>query len=173
MHAAWCDKIKANCDNYVASGSLTMANYVPNFFTLNGASFPNTHTDNSEIKGKYGEAALVRIVNATLGTIAPHFHGNHVKILSQNLKNYTSPKLKDIVPTFPGDCVDVIFPMTLPPDAYPPVSTSEIQHFPMHDHFLPTQTAAGGSYPKGLHGAIMLGASPSVEPDLTQKVNVL
>lgn len=172
IDAAWCDAVKQNGDNYVASGNLKTTNFVPGFFTLNGASYPNTHNDNTEVMGKYGEAALIRIVNANIGTHAPHFHGNHVKILSRNRQNFTSPKVKDIVATFNGDCVDVLFPMTVPPDAYPPVTTEE-QHFPMHDHFEPTQTAAGGNYPKGLHGAMMLGHAPSVEPDLTQKVTVL
>ena len=103
---------------------------------------------------------------------SPHFHGNHVRILSVNGTNYTGSLLKkDIVSMFPLDVRDVIYPFTAPPDAYPAVSGA--QGFPMHCHSEMSQTAGGGLYPHGLHTAITIGQAPTTESDLTVAVNAL
>jgi len=96
---------------------------------------------------------------------SPHFHGNHVEIVSINRKNFTGKlKEKDIVSMMPLDARDVIYPFKTPPDAWP--AASGPQHYPMHCHSEMSQTLAGGMYPHGLHGGIVIGHSPATEPEL-------
>lgn len=168
----WCNQVATRGDNYVASGALTVNNFVPKYFTINGSSYPDTHNPNSEIAGMFGEAALIRILNAGMATHSPHFHANHVDVISVNRVNYTSPKTKDIVSMFPLDCRDVVFPMKRPPDAYPPIA-EQVQHFPMHCHAEMSQTAGGGFYPHGMHASIVMNEHPHQEPDLTIAVEKL
>lgn len=168
----WSNLVRTNGDNYVAGGALKSSGFTPRYFTINGTSYPNTHDPDSTISGAYGEAALIRIINAGMAVHSPHFHGNHVDIISVNRANQAKPKTKDIVPLFALDCRDVIFPMKVPPDAYPPVTTAA-QHFPMHCHAEMSQTAGGGHYPKGAHAVMDVGVKPSTESDLQQKILTL
>lgn len=168
----WSSLVATNGDNYVTGGRLNTSNFVPRYFTINGSSYPDTHNANTEIAGMYGEAALIRILNAGMCTHSPHFHANHVDVISVNRKNFTSPKTKDIVSMFPLDCRDVLFPMKRPPDAFPPIG-QEVQHFPMHCHAEMSQTAGGGFYPHGMHASIAMNVHPHVEPDITVAVAVL
>lgn len=172
LDSNWSSLVANNGDNYVASGKLTVNNFTPRYFTINGFSYPKTHNYQTDIYGAYGEAALIRLLNAGMATHSPHYHGNHVDILSVNRNNFIKPKTKDIVSMFPLDCRDVLFPMKRPPDAYPPVVDAE-QHFPMHCHSEMSQTAGGGYYPHGMHGAIMMGMTPTTESDLTLQVQNL
>ena len=106
------------------------------------------------------------MLNAGAVTHSPHYHANHVIVISINQKNFdaNNQKHKDVVSMFPLDARDVIFPFDLPPDAWPPVTTA--QHYPMHCHSEPSQTANGGSYPHGAHTAIDMGHTPPQEPKL-------
>jgi len=161
----WSNQIRTNGASHVSS--LNPSTYQPRYFTLNGKSYPHTDGDSKTAPyGLYGQAALLRLLNGGGMINAPHFHGNHVEILSVNRQNYTSNrKKKDIVSMFPLDTRDVLLPFIRPPDAYPPITT-QMQEFPMHCHSEMSQTAGGGQYPNGLHVCMHMGMVPPSEPTL-------
>lgn len=163
LDSAWGDTLASNGDGAVAG--INPTSFQPRYFTINGSSYPDTHHPDSEVEGNFGEAALIRIINSGGMIHSPHFHGNHVEIVSVNHNNFASGrKEKDIVSMFPRDTRDVLFPCKKPPDAWPPVTTA--QHFPMHCHSEMSQTLAGGHYPHGMHAAMVIGHSPNIEPEL-------
>lgn len=166
----WGSLVQSNGDAYVSQ--IDPTTFMPHYFLINGHSFDQSEEPNTALGGNVGDTCLVRILNAGGMIHSPHFHGNHVSILSVNGTNYTGSLLrKDIVSMFPLDVKDVIFPFNTPPDAYPPASGS--QAYPMHCHSEMSQTAGGGLYPHGLHTAITIGQAPSTESDLTQAVAAL
>ncbi|MFN2350123.1 MAG: multicopper oxidase domain-containing protein [Thioalkalivibrio sp.] len=168
----WGQQVQSQGDNHVTQ--IDPDSFLPRYFTINGLAYEDTHEYNTEIAGQYGEAALVRLLNAGGMVHSPHFHGNHVEIVSINHQNFsTNRKKKDVVSMFPVDVRDVIFPFIPPPDAWPPVGSNKMQHFPMHCHAEMSQTAGGGLYPHGMHAPIVMGVSPAQESDLNQTVNDL
>ncbi len=169
VDSVWGEAVRNNGDNYVTNNALSVNTFKPRYFLINGQSYEDTHTNlNTDIRGNYGEPGMVRIMNAGMATHSPHFHGNHVEIVSINRENYASNrKQKDIVSMFPMDCRDVIYPFKVPPDAYPPLNNnSPKQTYPMHCHSEMSQTAGGGLYPHGMHTGITIGEAPSTEPEL-------
>lgn len=165
----WGEAIRSKGHNFVTDPSLSINTFKPRYFTINGQSYEDTHVNlNTDIRGRYNEPALVRMLNAGMVTHSPHFHGNHVDIVSINRRNFSAPfKEKDVVSMFPLDCRDVIYPFKVPPDAWPPLSAnSPKQTYPMHCHSEPSQTAGGGLYPHGMHTGITIGEAPPTEPKL-------
>lgn len=170
VDTAWANLVKTNGDAYVSS--IISTTFMPRYFLMNGNSYSNTTEYNTALAGNYNEACLVRIMNAGGMVHSPHFHANHVNIISSNGTNFaTNSRLKDVVSMFPLDTKDVIFPFKAPPDAYPPDSTAQI--FPMHCHAEMSQTAGGGLYPHGIHTKISLGTAPTTESDLQKAVALL
>ncbi len=166
----WGNLVQTNGDAYVSL--IASTSFMPKYFLMNGNSFDNSHENNTALSGNYGDACLVRILNAGGMAHSPHFHANHVNILSVNGTDYASGlKLKDVVSMFPLDVKDVRYPFNTPPDAYPAASGG--QHYPMHCHSEMSQTAGGGLYPHGLHTQIAFGAPPTVESDLQRAVALL
>lgn len=143
----------------ISNGRIPSTAFVPRYFTINGKSmrvpghpdYTNPDIDSgyapeNRLEGSVGDRTLVRMQNAGLCTHSMHFHANHVEVLAVN----NQPRdvwLKDTVrlPNKMGS-VDVIYPFSSPPDAYPPVTTGT---FPMHMHDEMTQTAGGGFYQFG------------------------
>lgn len=169
VDTAWASLVQANGDAYVSQISPT--SFQPRYFLLNGSSFENTGNANTAIAGNYNQACLVRILNAGGMVHSPHFHANHVNIISVNGTNYATGKIKDVVSMFPLDVKDAWFPFKTPPDSYPAATGS--QGYPMHCHSEMSQTAGGGLYPHGLHTMITFGAPPATESDLQQAVALL
>lgn len=168
----WCQAVQSNGDDYVSDPGLNVASFQPRYFLINGQSFARSENSDTELMGLVGEPALVRILNAGMATHSPHFHGNHVEIVSINHQNFAANrKRKDIVSMFPLDTRDVIFPFDNPPDAWPPAVGE--QGYPMHCHSEMSQTAAGGMYPHGMHTGIIIGRAPDIESELTQVVEAL
>lgn len=168
----WGEQVRTLGDHQVSA--VDPDSFSPRYFMINGNSYENTHEHNTELMGHYGEAAYVRMLNAGGIVHAPHFHGNHVEVVTGNHERFGAPfKNKDVVAMFPLDVRDVIFPFKAPPDAYPPVDTDRVQHFPMHCHTEMSQTAGGGLYPHGAHATMVMGVAPETEPDLMQKVDAL
>ncbi len=169
VDTAWASLVKTNGDAYVSS--IVPSTFMPRYFLLNGNSFENTHEANTALAGKYNDACLVRILNGGGMVHSPHFHANHVNIISSNGVNTPSGRIKDVVSMFPLDVKDVLFPFKAPPDAYP--AASGTQTYPMHCHSEMSQTAGGGLYPHGLHTQIAYGAPPAAESDLQKAVALL
>ncbi len=135
--------------------------FIPAYFTINGLSMrvPG-HPDykdplidagynpQTRIEGSIGDRALIRTLHAGMCTHSMHWHANHVEWLTRNGVILADIWEKDTI-QLPRDMgkIDVIYPFTPPPNAFPPVTTG---HFPMHFHDEMTQTAGGGLYQFGI-----------------------
>ncbi len=123
-----------------AAAALTPPNtavYEPNYFTLNGLSYPDTDADpDTHLLCQLGERILVRLSNSGRMRQAIHFHGYHVDIAARgNVPNTLLPE-KDTVEVPPGGTTDVI------------LTVSQTGLYPVHPHSL-TAVTANGLYPYG------------------------
>lgn len=94
-------------DNY-SFPSMPMEGALPNFFTINGKSFPETETVNLRV----GEVLLVRFIGTNSGFIHPmHIHGGPFRIVETD-GNPVPPDgqwVKDTVNVGPGERYDVLW----------------------------------------------------------------
>lgn len=118
-----------------------MDNYEPNYFFVNGFSYPDTTTDpETAISMTVGQNIAVRIINPGLIYNPLHFHGYHVKVATRNRQIETQVIDKDTVSVAPHECVEILLPV------------AQAGVYPLHSHFLPAVTA-NGVY---ANGALML-----------------
>ena len=129
----------------VASGSyFDMAEYEPNYFFVNGLSYPNTTTDDETlIAMQVGERVALRFVNAGLIINPMHFHGYHVEVATRNRQVETAVIEKDTVLVDVDECVDVILPV------------NQRGAYPLHTHYVPGVTA-NGVYVNPYGGALLV-----------------
>lgn len=129
----------------VASGGVfDLAGYEPNYFFVNGLSYPHTTADaDTLISMNVGDRVALRFINAGLITNPMHFHGYHVEVVSRNRRLETSVVVKDTVPVGIDECVDVVLTCNQP-GAYP-----------LHTHFVPGVTA-NGVYVNPYGGALIV-----------------
>jgi FtsP/CotA-like multicopper oxidase with cupredoxin domain len=127
-----------------SGGDFDMADYEPNYFFVNGLSYPNTTADDETlIAMKVGERVALRFVNAGLITNPMHFHGYHVEVATRNRQVETAVIDKDTVLVDVDECVDVILPCNQP-GAYP-----------LHTHYVPGVTS-NGVYVSPYGGALLV-----------------
>ena len=127
-----------------AGGTYDMANYEPNYFFVNGLSYPNTAGDGDTLVAmNVGEDVALRFVNTGVITNPMHFHGYHVDVATRNRIPETAVITKDTVLVKVGECVDVILPCNQP-GAYP-----------LHTHYVPGVTA-NGVYVNPYGGALIV-----------------
>jgi FtsP/CotA-like multicopper oxidase with cupredoxin domain len=147
IDSVWCERARRG-------GTTTLDEIVPDYFLINGRSgVDSLHDPSTTIKGKIGEPALVRIVNAGVATHAMHFHGNHLQILCTNQERAKYVMTKDTLMMPGGATKDAYLPMHPPPDIWPPMEEwgdELVLSYPMHCHAEMSQTAAGGLYPNGM-----------------------
>ncbi|WP_297528290.1 multicopper oxidase domain-containing protein [Thiohalobacter sp.] len=127
-----------------AGGSYDMANYEPNYYFVNGLSYPDTKSDaDTLVAMNVGEDVAIRFINTGCITYPQHFHGYHVNVISRNRVPETTAIEKDTTQVERDMCVDVILPV-VQPGAYP-----------LHTHYVPGVTANGVYlYPYG--GALIV-----------------
>ena len=127
-----------------AGGSYDMDDYEPNYFFVNGLSYPDTaHDDDTLIAMNLGEDVAIRFINTGCITNPQHFHGYHVKMASRNRAPVTDIIDKDTVLVNIGECVDVILPV---------VQTGA---YPLHTHYVPG-VCANGVYVNPVGGALII-----------------
>lgn len=143
--------------NAIANGNTPNTTYVPRYFTLNGLGgrppgAPGAHDPNidaitdprSALHGSIGDRTLCRMINAGKADQSVHAHGNHMEWLTENGQVRDNIWIKDCL-YLDRDMgqIDSIYPFEVPPDSWPPASTST---YPMHLHTEMSQTAGGGFY---------------------------
>jgi FtsP/CotA-like multicopper oxidase with cupredoxin domain len=127
-----------------AGGGFDMAGYEPNYFFVNGLSYPHTTVDaDTLISMNVGDRVALRFINAGLITNPMHFHGYHVEVVSRDRRPETAVVEKDTVPVGADECVDVILTCNQP-GAYP-----------LHTHYVPGVTA-NGVYVNPYGGALIV-----------------
>ena len=85
--------------------SMEMAGMLPNFFTLNGKSYPATET----VKMKVGQKALFRLVGAGAFTHPMHLHGTDFTVLAKDGHPLDSPFEADVIQVASGERYDIAF----------------------------------------------------------------
>ena len=112
--------------------SYDMADYEPNYFFVNGLSYPETAKDDDTLVAmRVGQKVAIRFINTGLIISSQHFHGYHVNVASRNRVPETTVIEKDTVAVDVGECTDLILP----------VAQSGV--YPLHTHFVPGVTANG------------------------------
>ncbi|MDH5632258.1 MAG: multicopper oxidase domain-containing protein [Gammaproteobacteria bacterium] len=120
-----------------AGGSYNMANYEPNYFFVNGMSYPDTSADaDTVVSMRTGDDVAIRFINVGAITNPMHFHGYHVNIATRNRVPDTLMGEKDTVLVNVGECVDVMLPV------------KQNGKYPLHTHYVPGVTA-DGTYANG------------------------
>ena len=124
--------------------SYNMADYEPNYYFVNGLSYPNTASDGDTLVAmSVGEDVALRFINTGCITYPQHFHGYHVKVASRNRVPETTVIDKDTTQVERDMCTDVILPVNQP-GAYP-----------LHTHYVPGVTA-NGVYVNPYGGALIV-----------------
>jgi FtsP/CotA-like multicopper oxidase with cupredoxin domain len=127
-----------------SGGDFDMDDYEPNYFFVNGLSYPNTIADEeTKIAMHVGERVALRFVNAGLITNPMHFHGYHVEVATRNRLVEQAVINKDTVLVDVDECVDVILPCKQP------------GIYPLHTHYIPGVTA-NGVYVNPYGGALLV-----------------
>ncbi len=139
-------EIDTRLNEAIAAGlTYDMANYEPNYFFVNGFSYPQTKDDPSTLMEMVlGEEVAIRLINAGQIQYPMHFHGYHVNVISRNRMEETRIIEKDTVPVNVRECVDVILPV------------AQTGTYPLHTHYLPGVTA-NGVYANG--GLLVMNAT--------------
>ena len=142
------------CTRATLGATTTLDDIVPDYFLINGRSGVDAvHDEAITIRGRLGEPALVRILNAGVATHAMHFHGNHLDVLCHNGRPAPHAMRKDTLMMPAGWTKDALLPFTPPPDIWPPIEQwgGDLKlSYPMHCHAEMSQTAGGGLYPNGM-----------------------
>jgi len=89
---------------------MEMEGSLPNFFTLNGKSFPATET----IRARRGDRVLLRLVGAGQFEHPMHLHGTDFRIVAKDGHPVEQPLAADVVQVAPGERYDIAFTATEP-----------------------------------------------------------
>jgi FtsP/CotA-like multicopper oxidase with cupredoxin domain len=82
-----------------------MDGMLPNFFTLNGKSFPATET----VKAKRGQRVLFRLIGAGAFTHPMHLHGTDFEVIAKDGHPLGSPFKADVIQIGSGERYDIAF----------------------------------------------------------------
>jgi len=120
-------------NNAIYNGqSYDMANYEPNYYFVNGLSYPNTAADSDTlIAMNVGDNVAIRLINTGCICYPEHFHGYHANIISRNRILETVAISKDTTQVERDMCTDVILPV------------AQAGAYPLHTHYVPGVTANG------------------------------
>lgn len=84
---------------------MDMEGLLPNYFTINGKSYPATQP----INVKAGQRVLLRLVGAGQFTHPMHLHGTAFTVIAKDGHPLASPYKADVVNVAPGERYDVVF----------------------------------------------------------------
>jgi FtsP/CotA-like multicopper oxidase with cupredoxin domain len=90
--------------------AMDMDGMLPNFFTLNGKSFPATET----IRVRRGARVLLRLIGAGQFTHPMHLHGMDFRVVAKDGHPLASPFAADVIQIGSGERYDVAFTATEP-----------------------------------------------------------
>ena len=100
-------ELTADAQSGRTRGVMEMEGMFPNFFTINGKSFPDTQT----VKVKAGERVRLRIVNAGQLAHPMHLHGTAFRVVARDGHPVRGEGLRDTVLLASGERADVEFTM--------------------------------------------------------------
>lgn len=94
-----------NAANGQTRPAMEMEGMLPNFFTLNGKSFPATET----VSMKTGQRALFRLVGAGSLSHPMHLHGTDFAVVAKDGHPLPSPFKADVIQVGSGERYDIAF----------------------------------------------------------------
>ena len=116
-----------------------LSQYNPDYFFVNGLSYPDTVYDAAGLMDEnkllllpLNEQVAIRFINGGLIYYPMHFHGYHTNVVLRNQTRETHVIEKDTVVLRPSETVDSILPVG-----------SQSGLYPMHTHYVPGVTTAG------------------------------
>lgn len=86
-------------------GTMDMEGMLPNFFTINGRSYPETEP----IRVKVGKQVLLRLVNAGQFSHPLHLHGTAFKVVARDGHPTSDNALRDTITLASGERADIAF----------------------------------------------------------------
>lgn len=125
-------------ENLAVGLPVDWAHHAPDFFTVNGKSYPQIEMDSSAlITGNVGDTLMIYVANNSRICSSIHFHGYHVTVLAYSHNPIWVGRIKDTVPIRGGETMI----LRLVPD--------KPGMFPLHDHNLLSVTSKKW-YPYGI-----------------------
>ncbi len=135
----------------------------PEYFLINGLGGMLAAEDHGTTlygraggMGEPGDVTLVRMINTGRAPRSIHVHGNHFWVMSHPDTPWLVGAHKDTVRIPPGRAVDILVPLEMPSDSFPPVNRA--QKYVVHDHIEMAETASGGHYPSGMVSELILSS---------------
>ncbi len=119
-------------------GKFSKGNYDPDFFTINGLSYPDIQADTTaKIWGSVGDTVSIYMVNTGQSMHSIHFHGFHLKCLFSTSPNIRAGWEKDSWPikSMQGVVLELVI--------------DKIGRYSVHDHNLVAVSAAK-THPNGM-----------------------
>ena len=138
--SAWTLKVHQSDWNttLAGGGSVNYPDFEPDYFTINGLSFPNVQSnETATITGNVGDTIRIYIANAGLMDHAIHFHGFHPRLVYSSEFPMHVNREKD---TFPVKSMESVILELIP---------NKPGLYPVHDHNVVAVTG-GGEYPNGM-----------------------
>lgn len=112
--------------------------YEPDYFTINGKSFPDLESDSSAtIVGQVSDTIYIYLANTGQSSHSIHFHGFHCTALQSSTTRIQLGASKDTFPLSPMDALLLV----LIPD--------KVGRYSVHDHNL-VAVSGGGTHPNGM-----------------------
>lgn len=131
-------------DSVNLSDSIDRSNYDPEYFTINGKSYPETNEDtDTRVTGQVGDSIYLYISNFGNSIHSLHFHGYHAEIISSSKFSFHKGRSKDTFPVYPLESLILL----LIPD--------QAGEYPVHDHNL-VAVSGNGSYANGMFTTILI-----------------
>ncbi|GLV55671.1 hypothetical protein KDH_25150 [Dictyobacter sp. S3.2.2.5] len=149
----------SNAHDAIFKGSAAdWTKYHPNYFLINGKSWPDTAMDpNDSLNVKVGQSVLVRFVNAGSEIHMMHTHGHHFTVIGANGQKLAQPYQKDTVMVAPGETADISMLLNKP------------GRYMFHDH-IEADITNNGVFPGGMMTTINVslpnGTNPVPMPDM-------
>ncbi|MCP4443346.1 MAG: multicopper oxidase domain-containing protein [Aureispira sp.] len=148
LHERFYWNMKEHASNWnttlVNGGTVSLNNYKPDYFTINGNSHPDINADSTaRIEGNVGDTLILCIANTGRGIHSIHFHGYHAEILYSSKHSHHVGRSKDTFPIYPMETLE----LRLVPD--------KPGEYPVHDHNL-VAISANSIYPNGMFSTILI-----------------
>ncbi|MFI5171842.1 MAG: multicopper oxidase domain-containing protein [Chitinophagales bacterium] len=113
-------------------------NYIPDYFTINSRSYPDTQSDTTAaINVNVGDTILIFIANTGQSEHSIHFHGFHSKVLYSTGSRIRKDWVKD---TWPIEQMEGVILQLIP---------DKPGRYSVHDHNL-LAMSGGGTHPYGM-----------------------
>jgi hypothetical protein len=125
-------------DSLAVGASVNWNTYYPDYFTINGKSFPDLQNDTTaRITAQVGDTIRIFVVNTGQSLHSIHFHGFHCRVLYSTSSNLQTGQSKDTCPmkSMEGAVLEMV-----------PDKTGE---YSVHDHNLAAVTG-GSTHPNGM-----------------------